>query len=185
MIDITHIEKLLTIEEYHIYQNPLFQPFIQCYLKYKNDCTEYKLFDGYCFRFSYLCELYKQRIYVDDSYLTKTGKLDFRKPKVKNDFFRHNIHYFIGLTDQLSPIFVYLSELEDHYYYSGFLNPGKSCQYQYLTEDKKYVNTLKNLKIDTIEKTQYNYIDKKWEDNPIYILSNKTKEILNKKGSLL
>ena len=48
----------ITLDEWFIYQMPIFKPFIDCYYKL-NQKSKFKLFHAYCFQFNKIHEYYK------------------------------------------------------------------------------------------------------------------------------
>jgi hypothetical protein len=168
------------LNDFAFYQSELFRPFIDCYLNSVKK-HKYKLFNGYIFQYTKLSELFKERVYIDESYCLPDGRLNLKLKKVKRDFVEHNIVYFIGYTYELNPLFIRVHKYdEDLYDFTGFMQGTNNLQYDYLTSDCKLINLqLKNYPIRKIPYSEWDPMNNNTMVNPIWLLSEKTKQYVN------
>ena len=185
----------ITLDDWFIYQNPIFKPFIDCYYK-SNQKSKFKLFHAYFFQFNRMHEYYKELFSWNESYFLPNGNLNFKKKQVRDMFYPHNLSYFIGYTYNLSSVFLHLTLMQDDYNYlksdkvffydyTGFMQckEDRNDDYSYLISDPKEFGILKNIHVKYDkhvfnELESYEVLDETNAD-PIIVLSSKTLKYLN------
>ena len=106
----------ITLDDWFIYNNPIFKPFIDCYYKSMQK-SRFKLFNAYCFQFNRIQEFYKERYSYNETYFLPNGNLNLKKKCVRELFYPYNLSYFIGYTYNLNSIFLHLTLMHDDYNY--------------------------------------------------------------------